>query len=308
MPYHCIVLAKQVPDTKNITGQAMKDDGTVNRAALPAIFNPEDLNALELALDLRDRFGGRVTLITMGPPAACELLRDALYRGADEAILLSDRRFAAADTLATSYALGCAIRKIGDFDLVIGGRQAIDGDTAQVGPQTAEKLGINQVTYVEKVLKLDGRTIEIERSIEGGFERVRAQLPLLLTVTGTANEPRPPRAKRLLQYLHYTTAPEIAGRIRKQIEQSGRTPTDAEIAAAAAPLVETAVREKRTLTLWDADTVGADAARIGGRGSPTKVKKIESIVLKGRDLAWIEPNDEGVRGLVKGLVEEHIIG
>ena len=308
MPYHCIVLAKQVPDTKNITGQAMKEDGTVNRAALPAIFNPEDLNALELALDLRDRFGGRVTLITMGPPAACELLRDSLYRGADEAILLSDRRFAAADTLATSYALSCAIRKIGPFDLVVGGRQAIDGDTAQVGPQTAEKLGINQVTYVEKVLKLDGRTIEIERSIEGGLERVRAQLPLLLTVTGTANEPRPPRAKRLLQYRHYTTAPEVAGRVRKQIEQSGRAPTDAEVAAAAAPLVEAAVREKRTLTLWDADAVGADAARIGGRGSPTKVKKIESIVLKGRDLAWIEPNEEGLRGLVKGLVEEHIIG
>ena len=256
-----------------------------NRAALPAIFNPEDLNALELALDLRDRFGGRVTLSPWAP-AACELLRDALYRGADEAILLSDRRFAAADTLATSYALGCAIGKIGAFDLVIGGRQAIDGDTAQVGPQTAEKLGINQVTYVEKVLKLDGRTIEIERAIEGGFERVRAQLPLLLTVSGTANEPRPPRAKRLLQYRQYTTAPEIAGRIRKQIEKSGRTPADAEVAAAAAPLIEAAVREKRTLTLWDADSVGADPARIGGRGSPTKVKKIESIVLKGRDLAW----------------------
>ena len=110
MPYHCIVLAKQVPDTKNITGQAMKDDGTVNRAALPAIFNPEDLNALELALDLRDRFGGRVTLITMGPPAACELLRDALYRGADEAILLSDRRFAAAANLSGHISPGVPSR------------------------------------------------------------------------------------------------------------------------------------------------------------------------------------------------------
>jgi electron transfer flavoprotein beta subunit len=308
MPYHCIVLAKQVPDTKTITGQAMREDGTVNRAALPAIFNPEDLNALELALELRDRFGGRVTLISMGPPAACELLREALYRGADEAILLTDRRFAAADTLATSYALSCAIGKIGPFDLVIAGRQAIDGDTAQVGPQTAEKLGINQVTYVEKVLKLDGRTIELERAIEGGFERVRAPLPLLLTVTGAANEPRPPRAKRLLQYRHYTAAPEIAERVRKQIERSGRTPTDAEVAAVAAPLVEAAVREKRTLTHWDADAVNADAARIGGRGSPTKVKKIESIVLKGRDLAWIEPTEEGLRALVKGLVEEHILG
>jgi electron transfer flavoprotein beta subunit len=308
MPYDCIVLAKQVPDTKNITGKAMKDDGTVNRAALPAIFNPEDLNALEMALEVRDRFGGTVTLITMGPPAACELLREALYRGADRVVLLTDRRFAAADTLATSYALGCAVRKIGRCDIVICGRQAIDGDTAQVGPQTAEKLGLNQVTYVEKIRDIKDRTIEIDRSIEGGFESVRATLPLLLTVTGTANEPRPARAKRLLQYRGYTCAAEVSGRARRKLESDGKTPTDADIADAVKPLMDAATAAGRLLTVWDADAVGAEADKIGGRGSPTKVKKIESIVLKGRDLEWIEPTEEGAKALVKELVEEHIIG
>ena len=197
MPYNCIVLAKQVPDTKNVTGEAMREDGTVNRAALPAIFNPEDLNALEAALDIRDRFGGTVTVITMGPPAAVELLRESLYRGVDDVILLTDRRFAAADTLATSYALSCAVKKLGNYDLILCGRQAIDGDTAQVGPQAAEKLGINQVTYVESIRNIDGDTIEIERGIEGGVEVVRGKLPLLLTVTDTANRPRPYQAKKL---------------------------------------------------------------------------------------------------------------
>ena len=308
MPYNCIVLAKQVPDTKNITGQAMKDDGTVNRAALPAIFNPEDLNALEMALEIRDRFGGSVTVITMGPPAACELLRESLYLGADDVVLLTDRRFAAADTLATSYALSCAIRKVGKFDIILGGRQAIDGDTAQVGPQTAEKLGLNQVTYVEKVRDIRDGKIEIERSIDGGSEVVRGPLPILLTVTGTANEPRPARAKRLLRYRSFTCAAEIMGKVRKQIESEGKTPADAEIAARAKPMIDAATAEGRLLKVWDADAIAAEADKIGGRGSPTKVKKIESIVLKGSDLAWIEPNEDGAKALVKELVEEHIIG
>jgi electron transfer flavoprotein beta subunit len=308
MPYDCIVIAKQVPDTKNVTGKAMKDDGTVNRAALPAIFNPEDLNALEMALDIRDRFGGTVTVVTMGPPAACELLRDSLYRGADRVVLLTDRRFAAADTLATSYALSCAIRKIGKFDLIIGGRQAIDGDTAQVGPQTAEKMRLNQVTYVEKVQDIRDRSIDILRSIDGGYEVVRAKLPILLTVTGTANEPRPPRAKRILQYRHHTCPAEITNRVRKQLEARGREPSEAEMVEAVNPLVTDAVKRDRMLTIWDADAVGADHEKIGGRGSPTKVKKIESVVFKGRDLKWVEATEDGAKGLMKELVTEHILG
>ena len=308
MPYNCIVLAKQVPDTKNITGQAMKDDGTVNRAALPAIYNPEDLNALEMALQIRDQFGGKVTVITMGPPAACELLRESLYCGADEVILLTDRRFAAADTLATSYALKCAIEKVGQVDLVICGRQAIDGDTAQVGPQTAEKLGINQVTYVEKIHSIEGDRIELERAIEGGFEVVEARLPLLLTVTDVANEPRPARAKRLLQYRHYTCEPELASRIRKRMEADGKTPSGEEVASAVEPLLAEAKSADCLLTVWNADDVGADESMIGGRGSPTKVKKIESVVFSGMELAWIEPTEEGLKGLVRELVSDHILG
>ena len=150
-----VVLVKQVPDTQNVTGDAMKEDGTVNRAALPAVFNPEDLNALEEALRLKDRHGARVTVITMGPPAAVQVLRESLYRGADEVILLTDKAFAGADTLATSYALSLAVKKLGGADLVLCGRQAIDGDTAQVGPQTAEKLGYPQITCVSRVDALE---------------------------------------------------------------------------------------------------------------------------------------------------------
>ena len=156
MGYNCVVLIKQVPDTKRITGEVMNDDGTVNRSALPAIFNPEDLNALELALQIKDQFGGHITVITMGLPAASAILREALFRGADEAILITDRRCAASDTLATSYILSRAVKKL-DYDIVLCGRQAIDGDTAQVGPQLAEKLGITQITYVEELTELRGQ-------------------------------------------------------------------------------------------------------------------------------------------------------
>ena len=156
MSLKIVVLAKQVPDTRNVGKDAMKADGTINRAALPAIFNPEDLNALEQALRLKDAFpGSTVTLLTMGPGRAAEIIREGLFRGADGGYLLTDRAFAGADTLATSYAIATAIRKIGEYDIILGGRQAIDGDTAQVGPQVAEKLGLNQITYVEEVLEMD---------------------------------------------------------------------------------------------------------------------------------------------------------
>ncbi len=308
MPYDCIVLAKQVPDTKNIAGQAMKEDGTVNRSALPTIFNPEDMNALEMALQIRDDFGGKVTVITMGPPSACEILRESLYRGADDVILLTDRRFAAADTLATSYALSCAVRKIARYDFVICGRQAIDGDTAQVGPQTAEKLGLNQVTYVERIHRLDGHIVELERSIEGGFEVVRARLPLLMTVTGSANEPRPARAKRLLQFRHCTCRPELEARVRKELESRGKAPSAEEIRQAVEPLLKEAEQNGHLIKIWDAETVAAQLDRIGLRGSPTKVKNIESIVLTSSGLVRIDPDEDGLKRMVNELVEEHILG
>ena len=209
MAYQCVVCVKQVPDTGNITGEAMKADGTVNRAALPAIYNPEDLHALEAALQIKDRFGGTVTVVTMGPPAACEVLRESMYRGADRAILISDRRAAASDTLATSYILAQAVRTIGNYDFVFCGRQAIDGDTAQVGPQTAEKLGIDQITCVTEVTEIAKGTITARRSIEGGYEVVKAKLPILLTITAEANVPRPPSAKRTMAFKRALTPMEM---------------------------------------------------------------------------------------------------
>jgi electron transfer flavoprotein beta subunit len=197
--YKCVVAIKQVPDTKKITGQAMNDDGTVNRAALPAIFNPEDLNALELALSIKERYGGSVTVITMGLPAAAEILRESLYRGADEGILITDVRCAASDTLATSYILSCAVKKL-NYDIVLCGRQAIDGDTAQVGPQMAEKLGIAQITYVEELAKLEDENITARRNIGNGWQMVKSKLPVLLTVTSDANEPRVSAAKKMMKF------------------------------------------------------------------------------------------------------------
>ena len=168
----------------------MKADGTINRAALPAIFNPEDLNALEQALRLKDAHpGSTVTVLTMGPGRAADIIREGLFRGADNGYLLTDRAFAGADTLATSYALATAIRKIGEYDIIIGGRQAIDGDTAQVGPQIAEKLHLPQVTYVADIQK-DGNSLTVKRMLEDGYMMVKVQTPCLLTCIKELNQPR----------------------------------------------------------------------------------------------------------------------
>ncbi|MGW8257916.1 MAG: electron transfer flavoprotein subunit beta/FixA family protein, partial [Thermoguttaceae bacterium] len=209
MPYDSVVCVKQVPDTANITAEAMKEDGTVNRGALPAIFNPEDLHALEVALEIKERFGGKVTVLSMGPPKASDVLRESLYRGADRVILLTDRRAAASDTLATSYILSQAVRATGKFDFVFCGRQAIDGDTAQVGPQCAEKLGIPQITYLEEVVDLRDNMVQIRRNIGHGWEIVETKLPVLVTVLETANQPRPPSTKRLMRLKKARTMAEL---------------------------------------------------------------------------------------------------
>jgi len=289
MPYKIVVLAKQVPDTKNITGDAMKEDGTVNRSALPAVFNPEDLNALEMALDIRERFGGSVTVLTMGPPPAAEIARQSLMRGADRAALVCDRRAAVADTLATAYTLGCAITsKLDGFDLILCGRQAIDGDTAQVGPQVAGRLGVSQVTYVEEVRTLADRMIEARRNIEGGYEIVQAQLPVLMTVVDTANEPRPPAAKLLMQFKKARTPGEI--------EQQGGN-LDAETLRSRNLLIEQ----------WTIDDIGAEAEQCGKAGSPTQVMKITSVVLTAGEHKVVEPTGDGVRGLIRELAEDHAL-
>ncbi|MBN1127288.1 MAG: electron transfer flavoprotein subunit beta/FixA family protein [Sedimentisphaerales bacterium] len=285
MSYKCVVLVKQVPDTKRITGQAMNADGTVNRAALPAIFNPEDLNALELALQIKDRFGGHVTVMTMGLPAASEVLRQALYRGADEAILITDRRCAASDTLATSYILNCAVRKL-DYDIVLCGRQAIDGDTAQVGPQAAEKLGIAQITYVEELLDLKGDMITAKRNIGNGWQEVRAKLPILLTVIDEANEPRVASAKRMMKYKKARTPAELA-------DKSG-----------------TKILEEKGLLIkqWDLDFLDADLRWCGRDGSPTKVHRIQSVVLTAKETKDVVPTQEALNAMVHELIVDHTIG
>ncbi|OGV82140.1 MAG: electron transfer flavoprotein subunit beta [Lentisphaerae bacterium RIFOXYA12_64_32] len=298
MSLRIVVCAKQVPDTHNIKGDAMKPDGTVNRAALPAIFNPEDLNALELALSLRERFGGKVTVCTMGPPTAVEILRRSLYMGADLGILVTDRRFAGADTLATSYTLACAVRKQGEFDLILCGRQAIDGDTAQVGPQLAEKLDLPQVTYVEDVLDVKDGKVRVRNLIEDGYEIAEAKLPLLMTVVGSANTPRPPGAKRLMRYKKAVTRSELMAR------HKGRDYEDANV------LTEEEERlRSRGLWIheWNADDIGADLGRIGMAGSPTKVKEIESVVLARREYKQVPPTQDGVNGLIHDMIKEHIL-
>lgn len=290
-----IVLAKQVPDTRNVGKDAMKEDGTINRGALPAIFNPEDLNALEQALRIKDKFPGTtITMLTMGPGRAAEIIREGMFRGADNGYLLTDRAFAGADTLATSYALSMAIRKIGDFDLIIGGRQAIDGDTAQVGPQVAEKLGLPQVTYAEEIMKIENSKITIRRGIAGGVETVEAPMPLLITVNGSAAECRPRNAKLVQKYKRALGVQEKA-----------------EITKAGQPLpYEDDYKQFPYLNIeeWSVADVDADVVQCGLSGSPTKVKTIQNIVFQAKESKVISSADSEIDDLMKELIENHTIG
>ena len=290
MSLKIVVLAKQVPDTRNVGKDAMKADGTVNRAALPAIFNPEDLNALEQALRLKDAHpGSTITMLTMGPSRAAEIIREGLYRGADNGYLLTDRAFAGADTLATSYALATAIKKIGDVDVIIGGRQAIDGDTAQVGPQVAEKLGMTQITYAEEILKIEDGQITVKRHIDGGVETVVGPLPLVITVTGSADPCRPRNAKLVQKYKHAKTVTE---------KQAGDLDyTD---------MYDT--REYLNLAEWSVADVNGDLAQCGLSGSPTKVKAIQNIVFQAKESKTLTGSDRDVEDLIVELLANHTIG
>ncbi len=295
--YNMVVLVKQVPDTKNITGEAMKEDGTVNRAALPAIFNPEDLNALEMALQVKEKYGGTVNVISMGPPMAVEVLKEALYRGADNVYLLSDRKFAGSDTLATSFALKQAIvTKIPDYDIVFCGRQAIDGDTAQVGPQTAEKLDIPQLTYVEEIRELFEDKIVVKKLLDNGSEIVEAPLPALLTVTNTANEPRPFIAKKLLKYRNSASKFDLKNLLPKYPEFKDEE-----------ELKSFLTERGLFIETWGVEDINADPSQVGFAGSPTMVKMIESVTLTGKDFKKFEATDEGIKELVTELIEEHTI-
>lgn len=288
--YKIVLLAKQVPDTRNVGKDAMKEDGTVNRAALPAIFNPEDLHALELALRIKDENPGtEITLLTMGPVRASEVLREGLYRGADDGILLTDRAFAGADTLATSYALACAIKKIKDYDLIISGRQAIDGDTAQVGPQVAEKLGLPQITYAEEVISISKSKIKIKRRLDNGTEIIEGPMPMLVTVNSSAPACRPRNVKALLKYKRAATMSERQDADEAYVSYYNERPY-------------------LNIKEWSVNDIDTDSEQLGLKGSPTKVKKIENIVFQAKESITLTGGDDEIDDLMKELIENHTIG
>lgn len=261
---HCIVCIKQVPDSAQIRVHPVTN--TIMRQGVPTIINPYDLFALEAALRLRDQFGGEITVLTMGPPSAADSLRKALTFGADRAVLLTDRFFAGADTLATTYALATAVRKIGEVfgapDFVFTGKQTIDGDTAQVGPGIAKRLGMLQLTYVARLTEvdLDARMVQVERRAEGGLQLLRTRLPCLITMLEATNE------------------------IRRG------TMSDA-LRAARAEIVT-----------WNAKDAGIeDIGKCGLRGSPTIVKRVFAPSARAEKAVMVEPDDGAADALIAEL-------
>lgn len=268
--------------------------GTVNRAALPAIFNPEDLNALEQALMIKDQNPGTtVSILTMGPPRATDVIREGLFRGADNGYLLTSRAFGGADTLATSYALATAIKKIGEYDIIIGGRQAIDGDTAQVGPQVAEKLGLTQITYAEEILKIDekGKRITVRRHIDGGVETVEGPLPIVITVNGSAAPCRPRNAKLVMKFKRAMAPIEV--------------PADTVLPPYAE---EYAKKPYLNITQWSEVDIEADPLQCGLNGSPTKVKTVKNIVFQTKETETFSSSDNDIDELIKKLLANNTIG
>ena len=284
-----VVMAKQVPDTRNVGKDAMTPEGTVNRAALAAIFNPEDLNALEMALQMKDRIGNAtVHVLTMGPQRAADIIREAMFRGADGGYLLSGKEFAGSDTLATSYALSCALRKINP-DIIVAGRQAIDGDTAQVGPQVAEKLDLPQVTYAEELLDINDTEITIKRRLERGSEVVIAPLPAVITVNSSAKECRPRNAKRVMKFKYALATSELA---------------------AADERAKSFIAERDYLHIveFSAADVNPDPSQLGLSGSPTKVKKIENVVFQAKEAKALTADDADIEALMQELIASHTLG
>ncbi len=289
-PLKIVVLAKQVPDTRNVGPDAMKPDGTVNRGILPTIFNPDDLHALEFALQIKDKIEGtQVIVLTMGPKRAADIVREGYYRGADYGLMVSDRRFGGADTLATSYTLAMTIKKIGDVDMVLAGVQAIDGDTAQTGPQTAEKINFPQVTYVEELIDLGNNEITVKRRLDKGIEIVKVPIPVLMTVNGTFDKCRSRNAKKLLKYKYARTDTELAREedfIKELVEQ----------------------RSYLHIPEWNVEDIDAELSKIGLAGSPTKVNKVESIVMKASEAKVLSDSQEDIDLMVGELISSHVIG
>jgi len=245
-----IVLVKQVPDTSEV--KINRETNTLIRDGVPSIINPYDMYAIEEALRLKEKHGGKVTAVTMGPPQAAEALKEAVSLGVDDVVLLSDRAFAGADTWATSYALSQGIRKIGEYDLIIAGKQAIDGDTAQVGPETADMLGIPFVAYIRKIEQVEAKRMVAERLMDEGYDVVETPLPALITVVKEINQPR---------------LPSLKGKMKSK---------------------------SLKVTSWNAKDVGAEDAKCGLKGSPTKVVKI------------FPPAPRGQREILSGSLEDQV--
>jgi electron transfer flavoprotein beta subunit len=289
-PLKIVVLAKQVPDTRHVGPDAMKPDGTVNRGKLSTIFNPDDLHAMELALNIKDHIPGTtVTLLTMGPPKAADIIREGYYRGVDDGVMISDRRFGGADTLATSYTLVKGIQKLAPYDLILGGRQAIDGDTAQVGPQCANKLNIPQVTYVEEIIEISENSIIAKRRLEKGVETVSSPFPCLMTVHGSSPVCRSRHAKNVMKYKYARTATELrsADEMLKSLHQK---------------------RPYLTIPEWKVEDIEANIEKIGLAGSPTKVKSVENIILTANEAKFLSESDADIELMIKELIEQHTIG
>ena len=281
-----VVCIKQVPDTTEIKLDPVT--GTMIREGVPSIMNPDDKSGLEMALELKDKYEANVTVITMGLPQADAILREAMAMGADRAILLTDRKLAGADTLATSNALAGALKML-EFDLLITGRQAIDGDTAQVGPQVAEKLGIPQITYAEEIIAVEGEEITVKRRLERGVEVVKGRLPMLVTVNGSAAACRSRHAKLTLKY-----------KLAK---------TQSEVVEAGADYTEIfANRPYLKIDEWSVNDIEHDPKWLGMSGSPTKVKQIENVVFTAKESKRLEPTDAEIDGLMKELIANHTIG
>ena len=288
-----VVCIKQVPDTKG--GVKFNPDGTLDRASMLAIMNPDDKAGLEAALRIKDETGAKVTVLTMGLPKADAILREAMAMGADDAVLVTDRVLGGADTWATSTTIAGALRNL-DYDLIITGRQAIDGDTAQVGPQVAEKLGLSQITYTEEILNVDetARRITVKRHIDGGVETVEGPLPIVLTVNGSAAPCRPRNAKLLQKYKRALGAQEKAA-----ITKDGSELPYAELYEKFPYL---------NITEWSVADVEGDTKQCGLSGSPTKVKKIENIVFQAKESKTMTGSDQDVEGLIVELLANHTIG
>lgn len=287
-----LVCVKQVPDTTEIKIDPVKN--TLIRDGVPSILNPFDGYALEAAARIKDKNPDtKIVVVSMGPPQAVAVLKEALSIAADKAYLVSGRTFGGSDTLATSYIISTAVKKIeeteGKFDAIFCGKQAIDGDTAQVGPQIAEKLGIPQVTYAEEILDLKDGYVTVKRRLENGVETVKAPLPCVVTVNGSAAPCRPRNAMRVQKY-KYAASPSEAAKLSDDRK---------------------ALLEKRpylNLQEWSAAYVDADPSQIGLPGSPTKVKAIENVVFTAKDCRVLDGSDAAIEDLVKELIVNHTIG